>query len=129
MRELGIAGVVRGKPRRTTVSVPEGERPGDLVGRNFSAPAPNRLWVADITYVRTAAGFAYVAFVIDAFARVIVGWAVFASLRADLALAALEMGIFSRRGQDLSSLVHHSDYAEPCVKPRNRVLTCVGQAS
>jgi len=109
MRELGISGVVRGKPKRTTVPAPEGERPEDLVKRNFSAPAPNRLWVADITYVRTAAGFAYVAFVIDVFARAIVGWAVSASLRADLALAALEMAFFSRRGQDLSGLVAHSD--------------------
>jgi putative transposase len=109
MRELGISGVVRGKPKRTTVPARNEQRPEDLVRRNFSAPAPNRLWVADITYVRTQAGFAYVAFVIDAFARMIVGWAVSASLRADLALAALEMGIFSRRGQDLSHLVHHSD--------------------
>jgi putative transposase len=109
MRELGISGVVRGKPKRTTVPARNKQRPEDLVRRNFSAPAPNRLWVADITYVRTQAGFAYVAFVIDAFARMIVGWAVSASLRADLALAALEMGIFSRRGQDLSHLVHHSD--------------------
>ena len=109
MRELGISGVVRGKPRRTTVPAPQGARPEDLVKRNFEAPTPNRLWVADITYVGTEAGFAYVAFVIDVFARVIVGWAVSASLRADLALAALEMGIFSRRGQDLSHLVHHSD--------------------
>jgi putative transposase len=109
MRELGISGALRGKPKRTTVPAPEQERPKDLVRRGFRAPAPNRLWVSDITYVRTAAGFAYVCFVIDAFARVIVGWAVSSSLRADLALAALEMGIFSRRGQDLSSLVHHSD--------------------
>jgi putative transposase len=109
MRELGISGALRGKPKRTTVPAPEQERPKDLVRRGFRAPAPNRLWVSDITYVRTAAGFAYVCFVIDAFARVIVAWAVSSSLRADLALAALEMGIFSRRGQDLSSLVHHSD--------------------
>ena len=109
MRELGVAGVTRGKPRRTTVPAPAAKRPEDLVKRHFSAPAPNKLWVADITYVRTAAGFAYVAFVVDVFARVVVGWAVSASLRADLALAALEMGVFSRRGQDLSALVHHSD--------------------
>ena len=109
MRELGICGVVRGKPKRTTVPAHNEQRPEDLVRRHFQAPAPNRLWVADITYVRTQAGFAYVAFVIDAFARMIVGWAVSASLRADLALAALEMALFSRRGQDLSHLVHHSD--------------------
>jgi transposase InsO family protein len=109
MRDLGISGVVRGKPKRTTVPAPERQRPDDLVKRNFSAPAPNRLWAPDITYVRTTAGFAYVAFVIDVFARAIVGWAVSASLRADLALAALEMAFFSRRGQDLSRLVAHSD--------------------
>jgi putative transposase len=109
MRELGICGVVRGKPRRTTVPAPTGERPEDLVRRSFAALAPNKVWVADITYCRAEAGFAYVAFVVDVFARVIVGWAVSASLRADLALAALEMAFFSRRGQDLSSLVHHSD--------------------
>ncbi|MGH9105331.1 MAG: IS3 family transposase [Acidimicrobiales bacterium] len=128
MRELGICGVVRGKPRRTTVPAPAEQRPADLVKRNFKAPAPNRVWVADITYVRTEVGFAYVAFVVDVFARVIVGWAVSASLRADLALAALEMAVFSRRGQDLSALVHHSDYAEVSVKPRNSGFACVGVA-
>ena len=97
MRELGIAGVVRGRSRRTTVPAAAAERSGDLVRRSFEAPAPNRTWVADITYCRTQAGFAYVAFVVDVFARVVVGWAVSASLRADLALAALEMAFFSRR--------------------------------
>ena len=129
MRELGISGVVRGKPKRTTVPAPEGQRPDDLVKRNFSAPAPNRLWVTDITYVPTAAGFAYVAFVIDVFARAIVGWAVSASLRADLALAALEMALFPRRGQDLSGLVAHSDYAELLVKPRDCGSGCAGRAA
>lgn len=73
MRALGIASVVRGKPRRTTIPADKAERPSDLVKRNFSAPAPNRLWVADITYVRTVSGFAHTAFVIDVFARMIVG--------------------------------------------------------
>ncbi|MGH9064237.1 MAG: IS3 family transposase, partial [Acidimicrobiales bacterium] len=109
MGELGIAGVVRGKKKRTTVPVEQSERPADLVKRDFTAPAPNRLWVADLTYVSTWSGFAYVAFVIDVFARMIVGWRVSTSLRAELALDALEMAIFSRRGQDLSELVHHSD--------------------
>jgi putative transposase len=109
MRELGIVGATRGKPRRTTVPADRAERPGDLVGRHFAAPAPNRVWVADITYVRTASGFAYVAFVTDVYARMIVGWAVSASLKADLAISALEMAIFARAGQDLSGLVHHSD--------------------
>ena len=105
----GIAGVVRGKRKRTTVPADEAARPADLVKRDFTAAAPNRLWVADITYVSTWSGFAYVAFVIDVFARMIVGWKVSTSLRAELALDALEMAIWSRRGQDMSRLVHHSD--------------------
>ena len=109
MKTLGIAGVVRGKTKRTTIPAATGDRPGDLVRRRFSAPAPNRLWVADLTYVPTWAGFCYVAFVIDVFARMIVGWQVSTSLRTDLALDALEMGIWSRGGADLDGLVHHSD--------------------
>jgi putative transposase len=109
MGELGIAGVVRGKTKRTTIPAETAEqRPADLVERNFTAPAPNRLWVADLTYVATWAGFAYVAFVIDAFSRMIVGWRVSTSLRASLALDALEMAIWARQG-DLENLVHHSD--------------------
>lgn len=109
MGELGIAGVVRGKKKRTTVADDGAGRPADLVKRDFRAPAPNRLWVADITYVSTWSGFAYVAFVIDVFSRYLVGWRVSSSLRAELALDALEMAIWSRRGADLSGLVHHSD--------------------
>jgi putative transposase len=108
MRELGIRGVVRGKPKRTTIPAEMAERPADLVERNFTAPAPNRLWVADLTYVATRAGFAYVAFIIDAFSRMIVGWRVSTSLRASLALDALEMAIWARQG-GLDGLVHHSD--------------------
>ena len=109
MRELGIAGVVRGKPKRTTIPAELAERPGDLVERRFSAAAPNRLWLADLTYVRTWSGFCYVAFVIDAYSRRIVGWRVSTSLRTDLALDALEMAIWARRDDDLGGLVHHSD--------------------
>jgi putative transposase len=109
MRELGIAGVVRGKPRRTTTPAEPADRPADLVERDFTAPAPNRLWVADLTYVATWAGFAYVAFVIDAFSRMIVGWRVATSLRATLALDALEMAIWARQDTGLDGLVHHSD--------------------
>jgi putative transposase len=109
MRGLGIAGVVRGKKKRTTVVADAAPRPTDLVKRNFSAPAPNRLWVADITYVSTWSGFAYVAFVSDVFSRAIVGWRVSASLRTDLALDALEMGLWARGNGNLSGLVHHSD--------------------
>jgi putative transposase len=109
MRELGIAGVVRGKPKRTTIPAALAARPGDLVERRFGAAAPNRLWVADLTYVRTWSGFCYVAFVIDVYSRRIVGWRVSTSLRTDLALDALEMAIWARRTDDLGGLVHHSD--------------------
>ena len=88
---------------------PAAKRPADLVGRRFSASAPNRLWVADITYVATWSGFAYVSFVTDVFSRAIVGWRVANTLRASLALDALEMAIWSRREEQLTGLVHHSD--------------------
>jgi len=107
MRELGLTGAVRGKPRRTTMPDEASERPADLVERDFRAPAPNRLWVADLTYVRTWSGFAYVAFVVDAYSRHIVGWQVSSSLRSDLALAALEQALWMRNPVD--GLVHHSD--------------------
>ena len=109
MREMGLEGVRRGKRQITTRPVEVRERPADLVERQFKAEAPNRLWVADLTYVSTWAGFVYTAFVVDVFSRAIVGWRVSASLRADLALDALEMAIWSRRSQDLEGLVHHSD--------------------
>ena len=96
MGELGIAGVVRGKPRRTTWADASVPRPADLVDRQFAASRPNRLWVADITYVRTWSGFAYAAFVIDVYSRMIVGWQVTNHLRTDLALDALEQAIWAR---------------------------------
>jgi putative transposase len=108
MRGLGLAGVRRERHPRTTRPGVAIERPEDLVGRVFSAPAPNRLWVADITYVRLRSGFCYAAFVVDAFSRRIVGWRVALTLRADLALDALEMALWAR-GQGLEGLVHHSD--------------------
>jgi putative transposase len=108
MGELGLAGVVRGKPRRTTTPDATASRPADLVERDFSATRPDQLWVADLTYVATWAGFVYVAFVIDAFSRFIVGWQASRSLRTDLALDALEMAIWRRQAQ-LQGLVHHSD--------------------
>ncbi len=107
MREMRLSGVVRGKTRRTTVSDDTVERPADLVERNFNAPIPNRLWVADLTYVRTQSGFAYVAFIIDVFSRYIVGWHASHSLRSGLALAALEQALWER--DLLGGLVHHSD--------------------
>jgi putative transposase len=109
MRQMGLAGRARGRHRRTTVPGPAAKRPADLVGRGFSASAPNRLWVADITYVATWSGFAYVSFVTDVFSRAVVGWRVANTLRASLALDALEMAIWSRRGEQLTGLVHHSD--------------------
>ena len=89
----------------------ETERPEDLVSRKFAATGPNQLWVADLTYVRTHAGWTYVAFVLDVFSRMIVGWQVSTSLRTDLALDALDMGLWERQraGQDVAGLVHHSD--------------------
>ena len=109
MAELELEGVVRGKVWRTTLPSETGARPADLVERNFTATAPNRLWVADLTYVSTWAGVSYVAFVTDVFSRYVVGWKVSTSLRAELALDALEMAMWSRRSEDLEGLVHHSD--------------------
>ncbi|SFO58001.1 Integrase core domain-containing protein [Geodermatophilus obscurus] len=113
MRQLGLAGAVRGKVKRTTVPAEVAARPGDLVDRNFTAPAPDRLWVADLTYVATWSGFVYVAFVMDRFSRRIVGWQASTSLRADLALDALdalEQGLWTRARdeRDVRGLVHHS---------------------
>ncbi len=108
MSALGLAGATRTKRVRTTIAAPVSQRPADLVERVFSAPAPNRLWLADITYVWTRGGFVYAAFIVDAFSRAIVGWRVSASLRTDLALDALEMALHAR-GATLTGLVHHSD--------------------
>lgn len=111
MRLQGLRGISRAKGPRTTRPSAETGRPLDLVERRFHATAPNRLWVADITYVRTFAGWVYAAFVIDVFSRRVVGWQVSTSLYTDLALDALEMGMWSRQraGGDLNGLVHHSD--------------------
>jgi len=109
MRALGLRGVTRARKPRTTIASKKPDDRPDLVKRDFSADGPNCLWVADITYVSTFVGFCYTAFIIDVFARYIVGWKTSTSLRTDLCLDALEMAIFSRRGEDLSELVHHSD--------------------
>jgi putative transposase len=111
MRELGIAGAAaRRKKPRTTVPAPAGQpRPSDLLERDFTAGAPASRWVADITYVETARGFVYTAFVTDLFSRRIVGWQVSDSLRAELALDALEMAIWSSGGRMGDRLIHHSD--------------------
>jgi len=107
MRAQGLQGVVRGRRHKTTVPAEAAQRPADLVGRDFTADQPNRLWVADLTYVVTWAGFVYVAFIIDVFSRMIVGWRASRSLRSDLALDALEQALYAR--PDLGRLVHHSD--------------------
>jgi putative transposase len=107
MRQMGLFGAIRGRRFKTTVPDPSASRPADLVNRAFVAPRPNALWVADLTYVATWRGFVYVAFVIDVFARMIVGWRVSTSLRTDLALDALEQALYSRPNSD--RLVHHSD--------------------
>jgi len=110
MKAEGLSGARRGRQfKLTTISDENQHRPGDLVDRQFVAPAPNRLWVADLTYVKTHSGWVYVAFIIDVFSRFIVGWQISTSLRSDLAIDALEMAIYSRNGCDLSHLVHHSD--------------------
>jgi putative transposase len=111
MRETGLRGLLRDKSPRTTRPAAETGRPGDLVERDFTATGPNQLWVADLTYVRTAAGWVYAAFILDVFSRLIVGWQVATSLYTDLALDALQMAIWRRQtqGADLTGLVHHSD--------------------
>ena len=107
MREMGLEGAVRGRKFKTTIADEAADRPADLVRRNFSADRPNQLWVADLTYVATWAGFVYVAFITDVFSRKIVGWRVSNSLRSDLALDALEQALHAR--SDVDNLVHHSD--------------------
>ena len=109
MRREGLVGVRRGRHWKTTIPDESAQRPTDLVQRDFSAPAPNRLWVADLTYVKTHAGFVYVAFIIDVFSRFIVGWQVSTSLRSDIALDALEMAIHSRNVNERGDLIHHND--------------------
>jgi len=107
MRDLGLSGAVRGRKFKTTIADDTAARPTDLVCREFSASRPNQLWVSDLTYVATWQGFVYVAFVIDVFSRMIVGWRASRSLRTDLALDALEQALWGR--PDTQQLVHHSD--------------------
>jgi transposase InsO family protein len=107
MKEMDLHGVVRGPRMKTTLPADNADRPLDLVDRNFKADRPNQLWVADLTYVATWRGFVYVAFVVDVFSRMIVGWRASNSLRSDLALDALEQAIWDR--DELKDLIHHSD--------------------
>jgi putative transposase len=112
MRGAGLAGVLRGKRRRTTIPGEHAERPVDLVERDFTATAPNRLWVADFTYVATWSGVVYVAFLVDAFSRRIVGWKADTTMKTSLVLDTLEMALWTRGRAGLpvgAGLVHHHD--------------------
>ena len=113
MRAQGLQGVRRGKRLRTTIADDAASRPVDRVNRQFRADRPNQLWVSDFTYVATWRGVVYVAFVLDVFARRIVGWRVAASLRTDFVLDALEQAIYDRCGSEVGDLVHHSDRGTP----------------
>jgi transposase InsO family protein len=112
MRALGLQGAVRGRKCRTTIADDSTERPLDRVHRQFQASRPNQLWVADFTYVATWAGFVYVAFVVDVFARRIIGWRVARSMHAELVLDALEQALWSRTA--IKGVVHHSDRGSQC---------------
>ncbi|WP_082943215.1 IS3 family transposase [Kocuria sp. ICS0012] len=111
MRAAGLRGISRAKGPRTTVPGRGPDERQDLVQRDFTAAAPNQLWVADITYCRTFSGWVYAAFIIDVFSRRVLGWQLSKSLRTDLALDALEMAFWTRQraGQDVAGLRHHSD--------------------
>ena len=120
MRELNLQGAVRGRRLTTTIPDDAADRPQDLVERNFTATRPNQLWLADLTYVATWRGFVYVAFVIDAFARRIVGWRVTQTLRTDLVLDALEQALYDRPLSSAPDLVHHSDSVQIRLDPLHR---------
>lgn len=115
MKRLGIQGIRRGKKCWTTIADDLLDRPTDKVNRQFVATRLNQLWVADITFVTTWTGFVYVAFIIDVFARFIVGWRVNRSLQTDLVLDALEQALWARK--DVKGLIHHSDSKPVSVNP------------
>ena len=117
MRAMGLRGAIRGKPVRTTISDKAAPCPLDRVNRQFRAPRPNALWVSDFTYVATRSGFVYVAFVIDAYARRIVGWRVSRTAHADFVLDALEQALHDRRPAK-GGLIHHSDRGRQYVAIR-----------
>jgi transposase InsO family protein len=118
MRRSGLRGVVRGKKVRTTMPDLAAPRPSDKVQRVFYAERPNQLWVSDFTYVSTWQGFVYVAFVIDVFARRIVGWRVSSTMRTDFVLDALEQALYERKPGDDGGLIHHSDRGSQYVSIR-----------
>ncbi len=118
MRMMGLQGIIRGKPVKTTVSDKAAPCPLDRVNRQFYAPAPNMLWLSDFTYVATWQGFVYVAFVIDAFARRIVGWRASRTAHAGFVLDALDQALHDRRPVKRGGLVHHSDRGSQYVSIR-----------
>jgi len=118
MRRLGLRGARRGKSVRTTIGDAAAPRPLDRVNRQFKAQRPNQLWVSDFTYVSTWQGWLYVAFVIDVFARRIVGWRVSSSMRTDFVLDALEQALYARRPEREDALIHHSDRGSQYVSIR-----------
>jgi len=136
MRRLGLQGVRRGKGVRTTVPDAKAACPLDRVKRHFKAQRPNQLWVADFTYVSTWQGFVYVAFVVDVFARRIVGWRVSSSMHTEFVLDALEQALHARRAErerdEEGGLVHHSDRSSQYVSIRYserlaNIITCMAQ--
>ena len=120
MAQMGLAGARRGRKPRTTTPASGDEAPEDLVNRDFAVSAPNRLWLADLTWVPTRSGWVYMAFVIDAYSRRVLGWQASRSLRTDLALDALDMAIAARRrcSHDISAATHHSDRGSQYVSIR-----------
>ncbi len=122
MRAIGLAGAVRGRAWITTTHAGTSARPADLVDRQFVATRPNQLWVSDFTYVATWGGFVYVAFVIDVFARRIVGWRVSVSMRTDFVLDALEQAIYARRGDRprASQRSRHAVLVDSLYRPPGR---------
>jgi putative transposase len=129
MKAMGIQGIIRGKPHKTTIPDKKAPCPLDKVNRQFRVPAPNMLWVSDFTYVATWKGFVYVAFVIDAYARRIVGWRVSTSAHAGFVLDALEQAVHERRPVKGMGLVHHSATADPNTCPSNTPNAWRKQAS
>ena len=124
MRTLGLKGIRRVKKVRTTIPGPDGKRADDLLNRDFTAPAPNRVWVTDFTYVRTWAGFVYVAFVVDVFAQRIVGWHASTSKKVDLVMTPMRIALWQREreGNPISpgDLIHHSDAGTQVTEVRAR---------
>jgi transposase InsO family protein len=118
MKQQGLRGVSRGKRIRTTIPDVSAPRPLDRVNRQFKADRPNQLWVSDFTYVSTWQGWLYVAFVVDVFARRIVGWRVSSSMTTDFVLDALEQALYARRPEDDGTLIHHSDRGSQYVSIR-----------